>query len=83
MMIIKNTINNIMGNVYNKFIFGVAMSFVVITLCFIGIIAATYFFVIFASKQFADFVTTLPTYHVTLGAITSVALAYIFKRYQK
>jgi predicted PurR-regulated permease PerM len=66
----------------NKLIYGVALSLFVITVCFIIIIAALYFFVMFISVQLSEFIKELPVYQSTLAAITGVSLAYIFRKFR-
>ena len=65
----------------SKLMLGVSVSIFVISICFIGIIFALYFFTVYASTQFAEFIKTVPMYQSTLIAITVVALTYINKKY--
>ena len=66
----------------NKLIFGVTLSLFVITICMIGIIISLYFFVTFVSAELVKFITSVPTYQATLGAVTGIALTYIIKKFK-
>jgi predicted PurR-regulated permease PerM len=74
----KNTLNSWI----NKLLFGVTLAVFVIAISFIGVIVALYFFVMFVSQELGEFIRTIPTYHATLGAVSGVALAYIYKRFK-
>ena len=66
----------------NKLLYGVTLSIFIITLCFIGIIVALYFFVMFISQELLDFVKEVPTYQATLATVGGISLAYIFKKFK-
>lgn len=66
----------------NKLLFGVTLSIFVISLCFVGIIVALYFFVTFISKELLDFVKEVPTFQATLATVGGISLAYIFKKFK-
>ena len=67
----------------SKLMLGVSVSIFVISICFIGIVFALYFFTVYASTQFAEFIKTVPTYQSTLLAVTIVALTFINKKYSQ
>jgi hypothetical protein len=70
------------SSLINHLIWGIAISMFVITVCFVGIIAAMYFFVVFVAQQLLEFIKTVPITQASLISIVTVALTYIHKKYK-
>ncbi|MBE3128540.1 MAG: hypothetical protein IMZ60_02555 [Actinobacteria bacterium] len=66
----------------DKVVYPITLSFFIVSICILVIIASIYFFVTFAADKFGVFVKDIPEYKATLLTVLAIATTYIVKKFK-